>query len=193
MEKNYSYHQIKLRLAERFIENYQDSFVSSEDENVDIDTMIQFAENRIRALKLQKTHISNIKNAKYCITKSLNSNEPEHYGCTPEQNWLRSKLENIPDKVLQQMYDMRIKETEHEIEQLQEQKRGKVTQLKSKNAKIAKTFLEKNPLDRMLFFILNDNFALIHTFSETWKARFISKKTGWRDDETEEGDQHPKV
>jgi hypothetical protein len=193
MEKNYSYHQIKLRLAERFIENYQDNFVSSEDENVDIDTMIQFAENRIRALKLQKTHISNIKNAKYCITKSLNSNEPEHYGCTPEQNWLRSKLENIPDKVLQQMYDMRIKETEHEIEQLQEQKRGKVTQLKSKNAKIAKTFLEKNPLDRMLFFILNDNFALIHTFSETWKARFISKKTGWRDDETEEGDQHPKV
>lgn len=193
MEKNYSYHQIKLRLAERFIEIYEDSLVSSEDENIDIDTMIQFAESRIRALKLQKTHISNIKNSKYCRTKSLESDEREHYGCTPEQKWLWYKLKNIPDKVLQQMYDTRIKDTEHEIEQLQEQKRGKVTQLKSKNIKRAKTFLEKNPLKRMPFFILNDNFALIHTFPGTWKVGFIFKKTGWKDDEAEEGDHHPRV
>lgn len=97
--------------------------------------------------------------------------ENKHHDCTPEQMRLQDELGDIPNEVLQQIYDMHIKEAEHEIEQLQEQKREKVTQLKSNNSKMTKIFLEKNPLDRMPFFILNDNFALIHTFSEAWWRR----------------------
>ena len=72
--------------------------------------------------------------------------ENEHHGCTPEQMRLQDELGDIPNEVLQQIYDMHIKKAEYEIEQLQEQKREKVTQLKSNNSKIHRAVFPEHQL-----------------------------------------------